>query len=295
MASELIELSLRFARREGMQPTAIPALDIIRANQRSPRVHAVYEPSVCFIAQGTKVVSVGAEVFRYTRDEFLFMPVDLPVMGEVTEATPKQPYLCLVLKLEPSLVFELASAAEGAGLAPAATAQRGVFVGKPDDAMSDAFLRLLRCLPDPADAHVMAPLVIREIVYRLLRTPYASAVRELGIPGSQTRRIAAVIDRLKRDFAKPLRAPELARLAGMSPSSFHDHFKRVTALSPLQYQKQLRLQEARRLLFDSAATAADVSFRVGYESPSQFSREYARWFGQPPRSDANQRLRATAP
>jgi transcriptional regulator GlxA family with amidase domain len=154
-----------------------------------------------------------------------------------------------------------------------------------DPIMTDAFARLLRCLRDPMDVRVLAPNIVREITYRLLQGPYGTAVREIGIVDSQTQRIGKVIELLKRDYAKPLHTMQLARVAGMSASSFHHHFKRVTNHSPLQYQKQLRLQEARRLLFGDAS-ATDVGFQVGYESSSQFSREYARLFGLPPGRDA---------
>jgi AraC-like DNA-binding protein len=249
-------------------------------------VHAVHRPSLCFIVQGAKEVSVGRALFRYRSLEFLFTSVDLPMTGQVLEATPSKPYLCLVLEIEPSLVFELATAS--AGLAPESSprTEPAIFVGKRDEQLTDAFFRLLQCSATPLDAQILAPGVIREITYRLLLGPYGNSVRAAAVVGSQTQRIGKAIERLKRDYAKPLPVERLARVAGMSVSSFHDHFKRVTTLSPLQYQKQLRLQEARRLLLGDAANAAEVGFKVGYESPSQFSREYARFFGLPPLSDA---------
>jgi AraC-like DNA-binding protein len=233
--------------------------------------------------QGAKEVTVGSSVFSYRSAEFLFCSVDLPVTGEIIEATPAKPYLCLALEIEANVVFELASA----GCAPAASgdAKRAIFVGQSDAQMTGAFSRLLECLPRPLDAEVLAPSIIREITYRLLLGPYGDAVRDLGVAGSQTQRIARAIERIKRDYAQSLRVDELAQIAGMSPSSFHQNFKKVTTLSPLQYQKQLRLQEARRLLLAQTAGAGDVGFRVGYESASQFSREYARLFGLPPIQD----------
>jgi transcriptional regulator GlxA family with amidase domain len=155
--------------------------------------------------------------------------------------------------------------------------------------VTSAFERLLSCLADATDVQVLAPTVIREIVYRLLRSRYGEAVREVGVADSQTQRIAAVIEHLKSDYVTAHSMHALARLAGMSPSSFHAHFRRVTRLTPLQYQKHLRLHEARRLLLTSATTAADAGFRVGYESASQFSREYARHFGLPPLTDARRK------
>jgi AraC-like DNA-binding protein len=249
-----------------------------------PRVPTVHRPSLCFVVQGAKEVVLGTNIYRYGRLEFLFSSVDLPLTGDVLEASEGAPYLCLVLEIDPAVVFELAAVLK-APLARAGSAPQALFVGERDAEMTLAFERLVRCLDSRADIDVLAPSIVREITYRLLQGPYGHAVRELGIANSQTRRIARVIEILKRDFAQPLRTAELARSAGMSASSFHAHFKRVTSMSPLQYQKHLRLHEARRLLLAGDPGAADVAFKVGYESTSQFSREYARLFGLPPIRD----------
>lgn len=268
-----------------MLPTAISSLQIIRTDVSYVQSHTVMKPSLCFLVQGAKEVTVGGEPFLYRASEFLFTSVELPVTGEVVEATPGKPYLCMVLEIDPAIVFELASASASFVAPTAGTSRRGIFVGESDAMMTHAFLRLAMCLEREADAEVLAPIIIREITFRLLMGRYGDSVREQVIVGGQTQRVAKAIDRLKRDYARPLRVEELAKVAGMSPSSFHQHFKQVTALSPLQYQKQLRLQEARRLLLSETSGAGDVGFRVGYESPSQFSREYARFFGLPPTSD----------
>jgi AraC-like DNA-binding protein len=288
MPSDLVELALRYSVTSGTARTPVSALQIVRADRTQERVHSVHRPSLCFLAQGAKEVTVGSRLFRYRSPQFLFSSVDLPVTGVVIEATPARPYLCLVLEIEPSLVLELASA----GCAPAEpnTSSSAIFVGESDARMTAAFTRLLDCLEHPLDIDVLAPSVVREITYRLLRGPYGSSVRDLGIAGSQTQRIAKVIDHLKRGFAEALRVEALAHIAGMSVSTFHQHFKQVTTLSPLQFQKRLRLQEARRLLLSHAAGSADVAFKVGYESPSQFSREYARLFGLPPIQDVTRAL-----
>jgi AraC-like DNA-binding protein len=266
---------------------------IIRSDATYERVHSMHKPSLCFIVQGSKIVTVGDEVLRYGGGQFLYSSVELPISGEVVEATRREPYLVLVLEIEPSLVFELVTATRTAATRAAsnrkvAGAGRAIFVGR-DEAMTSAFERLLSCLADATDVQVLAPTVIREIVYRLLRSRYGEAVREVGVADSQTQRIAAVIEHLKSDYVTAHSMHALARLAGMSPSSFHAHFRRVTRLTPLQYQKHLRLHEARRLLLTSATTAADAGFRVGYESASQFSREYARHFGLPPLTDARRK------
>lgn len=289
LPGELIRCALRHAPREGRHETSYPPFQLVRCDRPSPRIHSLHQPSLCMIAQGTKVVTLGDATLRYTAGEFLYSAVELPLTGEVLVAAPRQPYLCLVLAVDPALVFDLVAAGPPpARGAPASRSGRGpaIFVGRPDPEVSDAFLRLLRCLDRPGDVQVLAPMIARELTYRLLHGPYGEAVRQIGVADSQTQRIAGVLGRLKRDFAKPLRSDELARAAGMSVSSFHAHFRSVTTLSPLQYQKQLRLAEARRLLHTGAVSAADAGYQVGYLSPSQFSREYARAFGAPPRSDA---------
>lgn len=285
MSSELVRLALAFAPTAGLHPTALPALQVLRADQRADRIHSLHRPCLCFLAQGAKEISVGELIVRYEAQQFLFTTLELPVVGEILEATAREPYLCLVLEIDPTIVFELVAASQGLEARRARVAGPAMVVGERDEAMTDAFTRLLRSLDSPVDARVLGPGVVREIVFRLLRGPFGDTVRELGVADSQTQRIAAVIQHLKADYARPLRTSELARIAGMSVSSFHEHFRRVTALSPLQYQKQLRLAEARRLLLGHTATAAAVAFAVGYESPSQFSRDYRRLFGAPPGRD----------
>lgn len=281
--SELVTLANRHARGEGVQPTRLAQMHIARATTRLGRVHAVQRPSLCFLAQGAKEVAVAGKTYRYTESEYLVSTVDLPVTGEIVEASARKPYLCLVIALEPSVVYEVLQ--DGQLDIPVAASQAGIFVGRGDPLLGDAVLRLARCLDDPRDCAVLASGILREIVYRLLRSRFGGMVRDLGVIGSRTQRIARAIEHLKNAFAERLRIDDLAELAGMSVSSFHEHFKCVTTLSPLQYQKQLRLQEARRLLAQGHG-AAEAAFQVGYESPSQFSREYARCFGQPPSRDA---------
>ena len=292
MDLEIPAAVLELAKRPGMWPTAIPALSILRADAVQPHVYSLHRPSCCFLLQGMKEVCVGSTLFRYQAGEFLFSCVDLPMTGAILEASPRRPYLCLVLAIDASAVFEL-SALLAPGVATPSGSARAIFVGQSDAQMTDAFSRLARCLGTPTDLEVLAPGIIREITYRLLSGPYRDAVRDVGVAGSQTQRVARAIERLKRDYDKELTTVELAGVAGMSVSSFHQHFKQVTTLSPLQYQKQLRLQEARRLLLSQGASAAEVGFTVGYESPSQFSREYARLFGAPPISDVK-RVRGAA-
>lgn len=292
MGSQLLARALRHAPHAGTHTTAIGALQIVRADRPSPRIHSVLQSSLCYLAQGSKVVTLGSQIYRYGSDRHLFSSIDVPTTGEIVEASPRRPYLCVVIAIDPGVVFELVSAAEGVAPRPQRKARPGLFVADHDPELTDAVGRLLGCLDRPADTRVLAPGVLREITYRLLVGPQGDVVRALGVADSKTRRIARVVERLKRDYAQPLRTSELARLAGMSVSSLHAHFKKVTTLSPLQYQKQLRLQEARRLLLGNPSDAADIGFSVGYESASQFSREYARHFGAPPLTDARRALSA---
>lgn len=288
--SELAEIGIRHSRPVLVTPTAIPQLAIYRSETLSAPVPAVHRPSLCFVAQGTKEMTLGGKVFRYTAGEYLVSTVDLPTTGEIVEGSKRRPYLCFALTIDPSVVYDVLRDANQS-LAERERPQRpAMFVGKNDGPVTDAMLRLGRCLDDPSDCAVLAPGIIREILYRLLQGKFGAMVREVGIVGSRTQRIAKAIEQLKNGFAESLEIAQLARLAGMSASSFHEHFKKVTTLSPLQYQKQLRLQEARRLLVAEGTSAADVGFRVGYQSASQFSREYARFFGRPPRADVRELL-----
>jgi len=277
----LTELALRHGKR-GMHETRIPGLALVYADAPSEPIHAVQRPSLCLLAQGSKEVTVAGKTYRYAAGGFLVSTVDLPITGEIIEASAKKPYLCWVVAIEPTVVYDVLRAGDFS--APGASGP-GIFVGRSDAQLGDAVLRLVRCLDDERDRAVLAPSLFREIVYRLLRGRFGGVVHELGVAGSRTQRLLHAIERLKNDYREPMNVDELAKLAGMSVSTFHEHFKKVTMLSPLQYQKLLRLQEGRRLLATSDASAAEVAYRVGYQSPSQFSREYARHFGAPPMRD----------
>jgi AraC-like DNA-binding protein len=286
---ELVDIALRHSGCDPLTATRIPQLEVARSDARSLPIPVVYRPCFCFLVQGAKEVTLGRKVYRYAAHEHLVSTVDLPMTGEIVEASAQRPYLCFVLAIEPASVYEVLRRANQSLADEQRSERPAIFVGKKDPAMTDAVLRLVRCLDEPADCQVLAPGIISEIVYRLLKGRFGAIVREIGIVGSRTERVARAIEELKRSYAQKLRIEQLAGLAGMSASTFHEHFKRVTTLSPLQYQKQLRLYEARRLLLSESESAAEVSFRVGYQSPSQFSREYARFFGRPPRADTRDR------
>ena len=289
---ELGALVGKFSSGEGIHPTAIPGLHCIRLSAPHYRLPSVYQPSICVIVQGTKQVLLENEIFRYAPPQFLAVSVDLPLMGQVIEASDAAPYLCLAIDIDTHQIADLIAQSDDAAWARGETS-RGVFVGELDAATQEAVLRYARLLETPRDIPVLAPLVLRELHYRLLRGPYGAAIAQTAIAGSHTHRIGQVIRRIKTQLAESIRVEELASMANMSPSSFHQQFKAVTAMSPLQYQKRLRLTEARQILLAENADAASAAYRVGYQSVSQFSREYARMFGAPPIRDV-QTLRGVA-
>jgi AraC-like DNA-binding protein len=294
---ELARCIERFTKHEGFTDTAIDAIQLIRADHPTTGTHTVYEPAVCIIAQGQKQAVLGNEIYRYNPAHYLVAAVDVPVMGQVLEATPEKPYLCFRLALDPQQISELLLASGNPAISatrfsPKAPPKRGLFVSEANAPLLDAVLRLMRLLETPLDIPVLAPLLMREIIYRLLQGEQGETLAQIALADSHAQQIGKVINTLKRDYHKNLRIDDLAREACMSSSSLHAHFKTITNMTPLQYQKQLRLQEARRLLFAEQLDAATASHRVGYESPSQFNREYHRLFGLPPVRDIA-RLRAS--
>lgn len=264
--------------------TPIPNLTLFRREAPARPAVCMIEPSIVMVAQGTKRLLVGGEGYAYDAKRFLLTSLDLPANSEVIEASAGKPCVGFGLKLDIRLLAELI-AQEGEALRPARSPHASVGVGSITVALLEPFVRLLALLDEPAAIAVLAPLIQREVHYRLLATDQAARLRQIASVGSQSHRVARAIDFLKIHYAKPLRIEELAERAQMSPSSLHHHFRQLTAMSPLQYQKWLRLNEARRLMLSDGADAATAAFGVGYESPSQFSREYARLFGAPPRRD----------
>jgi AraC-like DNA-binding protein len=268
---------------DGAYNTAVSALKLSRFSSPSELVALVYEPSLCVVAQGAKEVVLADEAYRLDPAQSLLVSVDLPVAARVVEASPERPYLAVRIALDPAVVGELL--ADGVTAPPLGPPARGLGATPVEPPLLDAVTRLVALLDSPQDVGPLAPLVLREITYRLLTGPQGTRLRQIASAGAPAHRIARAIRLLKDHFADPLQIESLARQVGMSPSAFHLHFKGVTAMSPLQYQKRLRLQEARRLMLGEGLDAAEAAFRVGYESPSQFSREYRRTFGAPPRRD----------
>lgn len=267
------------------EPASVPDLRLFRADELNGSVCGVYEPCVALIVQGSKRVVLGGETFVYDSSRFLIASLDLPAVATILEASPERPYLALVLRLD---LREIATLVLGGQLPPAVPARddgRAMATGAITAPLLDAFGRLLDLVERPGDAAVLAPLVQREILYRLLVGEQGARLRRIAAVGGQGHQIARAIDRLKNAYAEPLRVEELAREVRMSVSTFHHHFKALTAMSPLQFQKQLRLSEARRLMLAENLDASTAGYRVGYESASQFSREYSRQFGAPPMRD----------
>jgi len=272
--------------------TAVPGLSLFRREEPTEPATGMYEPSICMVVQGAKRVILGDDTYVYDAQHYLITSVHLPTVVQVLEASREKPYLGLVLKLDPRELTQLMADSD---LPPPRThrSSRGMAIGKVTLPLLAAFQRLIDLLDEPADIPVLSPIIQREVIYRLFVGDQGARLRQIASAGSPSHQIARAIDWLKNNYAQPLRVDDLAGQAGMSSSTFHHHFRSMTALSPLQYQKRLRLQEARRLMLTERLDAATAAFRVGYESPSQFSREYNRLFGAPPLRDVTS-LRQTA-
>ncbi|GAA4702921.1 AraC family transcriptional regulator [Brevibacillus fulvus] len=287
---ELLRIIEKSAPEDGTHDTQVPGLRLIRASRPSEPVYSVYEPSLCVVAQGSKVVMLGKEMYQYDPSSFITASVHLPITGQVMEASSETPYLSVQIHFDTNQILDVIQAA-GDSIRAGNETCRGLKVSHIDDMLLDAVLRLVKLVETPQDISVLAHSVMREIIYRVIQKENNSSLKQIAVIGSHAQRIAGVVEKLNRDFALPLRVDELAAEARMSTSSLYEYFKKVTGMSPIQYQKQIRLQEARRLLFSESIDAAEAAFQVGYESPSHFSREYARMFGQPPVRDVR-RLRS---
>lgn len=278
---QLASIIERQTSTDGDHQTAVPGLAFYRASSPSEHNASVYEPCLCVVAQGAKEVLVGGEPYRYDPSHTLLVSVDLPAVSRVVEASAKRPCLVARISIDLATVGELL--ADGEVAASASRSGRGVAVTLMEPQLLDAVERFAALVQSPRDIRPLAPLVRREITYRLLVGEQGSRLRQIASIGAPAHRISKAIHWLKNHFTESLSIESLAERVGLSSSSFHQHFKGITAMSPLQYQKRLRLQEARRLLLGESIDAADAAYRVGYESPSQFSREYRRMFGAPPR------------
>lgn len=270
--------------RPGDFGTPIEGLGFFRREHPSPPVVCMVEPSIILVARGEKQLWVGGEGYPYDPSRFLITSLNLPANSEVLAASPEQPCLGLTLKLDVRMLAELA-AQGGLSTVRDKSVVGGVGIGTVTDALLASFERLLALLEEPDAIAILAPLIKREIHYRLLMSDQASRLRQITAVDGQGYRIAKAIDWLKLNYTSALRVDELAAQVQMSAATFHHHFRQLTAMSPLQYQKWLRLNEARRLMLNEHKDVSTAAFKVGYESPSQFSREYSRLFGVPPKRD----------
>lgn len=283
---ELVERIAQVMREDGTaQP--LQGLHLYRSSLSREPIYGVMEPSVAVIAQGSKEILLGESRYQYNPSQYLLATIELPSVRRVIEASKERPYLSLRMELDPALVGSVLVEA-GQISSPTHADVRAVSVSTLDGNLLDAFVRLLRLLDSPAEAPVIMPLITREIIYRLLVGEQGGRLRHLAILGGYTPQIVRAVERLRQDFDQPLRIETLARELGMSVSGFHHHFKAVTAMSPLQFQKRLRLQEARRLMLGEEFDAASAAHRVGYNDASHFNREYKSLFGVPPMRDIQQ-------
>ncbi|MGA3010555.1 MAG: AraC family transcriptional regulator [Terracidiphilus sp.] len=275
-------------REDGKETTAVPGLSVYRKSAPTQCTSAAYEPELIVFVQGEKRINVGGTTLEVNESTFLLTSIDMPVVSQVTKASREEPILAMMLKLEMPAVREILSQEEFHVSEPV-SGTRGMAVGETSVELLDACSRLLDLLDAPQDIPFLSNLIQREVIYRLLRGPRGENLRAIATLGEQSNRTAKAVAWLRENYAKPLRVEDLASVAQMGVSTLHHHFRTLTAMSPLQYQKQLRLHTARVRMLTDGMDAASAAFEVGYESPSQFSREYSRFFGQPPMRDIKAR------
>jgi len=288
--AEMAAIIARNVSRDGFQSTPIERLTLVRSSTVTMPMPNVYRPQLCLVAQGQKEVALGDRVFRYAPGRYGVVTYDLPATGRVVDATPDKPYLCVYLDFDPVMLGDLASRVPPAPGVPSPSI--GKTVSDAGAGLLDAVLRLLRLLEHPAALPVLGPLAEQEILYHLLAGPDGARMRQVASGQGRVAQVGRAIAWIGKNFRQRLSIELLAAEVGMSPSSLHEHFRAVTAMTPLQFQKQLRLQDARSLMLVENIDVATAAFRVGYESTSQFSREYRRHFGEPPARDIA-RLRAS--
>lgn len=279
---ELIERMARAIIEDGVLEV-FPGIYLARSARQTEQLHSVFTPAFCVIAQGSKQVVLGDDVFRYDPGHYLISTVDLPIASQVVEASGEQPYFSFRLDLDAAMVASVMMESD-IRIRKGEASVKAMDVSSIDTDLLDAVVRIVRLLEAPGEMQALAPLIMREIVYRLLKGEQAARLAHLLTAGD-TRRISKAVGHLRENLDQPLRINDLAHELGMSVSGFHHHFKSVTAMSPLQFQKQIRLQEARRLMLGEDLDAASAGFRVGYEDPSYFSRDYKKQFGAPPQRD----------
>ncbi len=288
MSDALVEAVTRYTDAqvgEGPFATAIDGLAILRSNHEKRPNHMIFKPALCIVVQGAKWTTFGDRRFDYRAGQALVVGVEMPAFGRVTEASPEEPYLGIVIEFDLAVMRDVM---EGLDSPPTAGDRgRGVCVTDFDGPLTDCALRMVRLLGTPKAIPVLYPAIMREMCYWLLTGPHGGEVARMTLVNSHAQRLIGAIHVLRDRFAEPVRIDELAAIAQLSPSAFHRQFKALTSMTPLRYQKQLRLLEARRLMVSNPVNVETAAFQVGYESPSQFSREYSRMFGTPPRRDVS--------
>ena len=284
LRAELARRIASFIGTEERMITAVPGLLLTRRTAPTAPTSAAYEPSLAVVAQGRKRATLAGTTFIFDESRYLLTSLDLPVICNVIEASEMVPYLCFVLKLEMSMIRELLSREEIQAADPAPE-RPAMATGETTAELLDACCRLIDLLDTPQDIPFLSGLIQREIIYRILRGPEGARLRAIATLGEQSHRTAKAVAWVRANYARPFRLEDLAKIAGMGVSTLHHHFRALTAMSPLQYQKQLRLHAARERMLVDGLDAASAAFEVGYESATQFNREYSRFFGQPPMRD----------
>lgn len=288
---DLARIIERCAPTDGFHESPVAGVHCIKRSRTAPRSKYTWRASLSIVAQGSKEVVLGRKAHQLDAARYVATPIRLPVISRIATATPAKPFLCVMVDLNPVILNDLSARLVHDFPKESGVPARALFSGTATDKMLDAALRLAQVFDSGDDARILGPLVVNEILYHLLKGPEGAAIRQFVRAGSTMHKISHAVFALGSDLAKDVDVAELARLANMSRSAFFRHFREVTAMSPIQYQKRLRLHEARRLMIQEEENAESSSFKVGYHSPSQFSREYSRMFGAPPARDA---LRARA-
>jgi len=291
LRSQLADTIRLYTPGDGLHASLVPGVHCIKFSNTDRRTKRRWRACLGVIAQGSKEIVLGRTVYRFGEGDFTAAPIDLPLVSRIASASPEKPFLALLIDLRPQTLAEVAAQGENDLPNEKASPQRAVFVGKASDKMLEAAMRLTELFRTPADAPALGPLVIKEAIYHLLKTPEGPAIRQFVRSGSKTHQVYQAIYTIKSNLSDEVDVGALARAARMSRSAFFEHFKEVTAVSPIQYQKRLRLLEARRLMIEQNETAERSAYDVGYNSASQFSREYLRMFGKSPRRDVEQFVR----
>lgn len=270
--------------------TAVDSLNFYYRDTPTEMLATVYEPCICLIAQGAKTIGMGDDLYGYGTEDYLLASVHMPARVQITEASPEHPYMGLTIRFTMEQIFDILKDLDPVPRSPGRT-KRGLYFGRVQHRLLDPVVRLVRLLDTPESIPIMAPLILKEILYAVMQDEGGDFIRQYVMDGSASQRVVQAITRIKENYKAPLNVGELARAVSLSESSLYHNFKKITALSPLQFQKQLRLHEARQLLLTRDIEAAQVAYEVGYESPSQFSREYARMFGLPPKADTQEAMK----